>query len=78
MTAPMRGTYPSPMLSCRFHIDNRQRSIDQPVAEVPEPGDTVEIEGGRFIVRSVTPIPGPHQDRMGMAALVFCRPADDP
>jgi hypothetical protein len=65
------------MFSCRFHIDNRERSIEQPVTEIPKPGDTVEIAGGRFIVRSVTPIPPQHQAR-GMAAFVFCHPADNP
>jgi hypothetical protein len=66
------------MLSCRFHIDNRGRSFERSVTEVPEPGDTVEIEDRPFVVRSVTLIPGPHQARMGLAALVFCRLSGHP
>jgi hypothetical protein len=60
---------------CRFYIDNAKSAYNLMATKIPEVGQTVLLEGSRFVVRSVVPVPTIYHERTGYEAYVFCQPA---
>jgi hypothetical protein len=46
--------------------------------KLPEVGETVLLDGSRYVVRSVLPLPKIYHERLGHEAYVFCEVALTP
>ena len=58
----------------RFCIENANDAYNLMANTIPEAGQTVVLEGDRFVVRNVVPLPKIYHERVGYEAYIFCQP----